>query len=164
MYYCVRLVSAGTCSPHRCSETVMCLFLYCISTAVHVVSWSLPSNGSVRHSAPSLRLFVPTSIQAYRHFFLRAVPATCVLGFTSLPVARFARCLFFNRSRCSLLKAARPDQIPDKMRPGPGLSPSSCFPGQCSYIYRPYSVCHLFFRFGGGQPLHNVQSHSFSAV
>jgi hypothetical protein len=34
-----------------------------------IVSWSLPSNGSTCHIAPTLRLFVPNSLQAYRHFF-----------------------------------------------------------------------------------------------
>jgi hypothetical protein len=29
----------------------------------------MPSKGSTCHNAPSLRLFVPNSIQAYRHFF-----------------------------------------------------------------------------------------------
>jgi hypothetical protein len=29
----------------------------------------LPSNGYTRHITPSLRLFVPKSLQAYRHFF-----------------------------------------------------------------------------------------------
>jgi hypothetical protein len=28
-------VSAGTCLPSRCSETAVCLFVYCIATAVH---------------------------------------------------------------------------------------------------------------------------------
>jgi hypothetical protein len=38
-------VSAGTCLPILCLETA-----YCIAMAVVVVSKSLPSNGSIRHS------------------------------------------------------------------------------------------------------------------
>jgi hypothetical protein len=33
-YCCMGLVSAGTCLPSRCSETVVSLFAYCIATAV----------------------------------------------------------------------------------------------------------------------------------
>jgi hypothetical protein len=41
-------VSAGTCLPNCCSETAVCLFVYCIATAVLVCFEVLPSNGSVR--------------------------------------------------------------------------------------------------------------------
>jgi hypothetical protein len=34
-----------------------------------LISRTLPSNGTTCHIAPSLRLFFPNSIQAYRHFF-----------------------------------------------------------------------------------------------
>jgi hypothetical protein len=43
-------VSAGTYLPSCCSETDYCLFAYCIATAVLVVSSSVPSNGTLRHS------------------------------------------------------------------------------------------------------------------
>jgi hypothetical protein len=36
--------------------------------------------------------------------------------------------------------------------------------GQCSSVSGSYSVCSLFFHFGGGQPLHNVQSLIFCSL
>jgi hypothetical protein len=36
--------------------------------------------------------------------------------------------------------------------------------GQCSYISGSYFVCSLFFRFGGGRLLHNVQSINFRSL
>jgi hypothetical protein len=44
----------------------------CLVTAVVYlfVSRSLPINGATCHIAPSLRLFIPISLQACRHFFL----------------------------------------------------------------------------------------------
>jgi hypothetical protein len=48
----------------------------------------LPSNWYIHHIAPSLRLFIPNSPQAYRHFyFSRTVFSTSVIGLTFLPVA-----------------------------------------------------------------------------
>jgi hypothetical protein len=45
--------------PGRCLTTVVVLSF---------VSRSLLSNGSTRYIAPSLRLFVPSTLEAYRHF------------------------------------------------------------------------------------------------
>jgi hypothetical protein len=44
-----------------------------------------------------------------------------------MALARFARCLLSNCSCCCLLKAAHPEQLPDKLRASPGVPPSSCF-------------------------------------
>jgi hypothetical protein len=135
---------------------------------------SLHRNGFTRYIALSLRLFVPNGLQAYsRFFFTEAVLTTSVLSLTFLPVARFSRWLFSNSSRCSLLKAARPKQSPHRVPVDPGTSPSSCFSDRwrqnylewrCFYISGSYSVCSLFFRFGGGRPLHIVLTLIFCSL
>jgi hypothetical protein len=54
-------------------------------------------NGSMCHIAPSLRLFVPNSLQAYRHFFFsEGCAVTSLISLTFLPVAQFARSLLSN--------------------------------------------------------------------
>jgi hypothetical protein len=109
--------------------------------------------------------------------FLSALLAMSMLGLTFLPMAWFARCLLSNCSCCSLLTAARPERLPDKVPASPGLLPSSFFPHHhtpqdainkflllacvCSYIPGSYSVCSLFFPSGGGRPLHNVLTFIF---
>jgi hypothetical protein len=50
----------------------------------------------------------------------------------SFPAARFSGWLLSNWSRYSLLKAARPVRFPDKVRAGPGVSPSSSISG-CAF-------------------------------
>jgi hypothetical protein len=77
---------------------------------------------------------------AYRRtaiFFPRSMLATSLIGLTFLPVARFSRCLLSNCSRCSLLKAARPERFPHRVPVGPGLSLSSCW---CGRKFREWSV------------------------
>lgn len=49
-------------------------------------SQSLPSNRSTSHTAASLRLFVPNSVQAYHHFFSEG--CTCNVCDWSLPSSR----------------------------------------------------------------------------
>jgi hypothetical protein len=41
---------------------------------LRIISQSLASNGPTCHIAPSLRLFVPKSLQAYHHFYWRQTP------------------------------------------------------------------------------------------
>jgi hypothetical protein len=59
------------------------------------------------------------------------------------------------------------------MPDGPGVSPSSSLSawcrqrsksGQRSYICGSYSVCRLFFHFGGGQALHNFLTLIFHSL
>jgi hypothetical protein len=73
-----------------------------------------------------------SSRMAYRHTtiysFLRAVLATSVLGLTFLTIVRFSEKLLSSCSCCSLLKAAHPEWLPDKVPVGPGVPPSSFFP------------------------------------
>jgi hypothetical protein len=52
---------------------------------------------------------------------------TSMIGLTFVPLARFSGCLLSNCSRCSLLKALRPNRFPHRVTVGPGVSPSSCF-------------------------------------
>jgi hypothetical protein len=52
---------------------------------------------------------------------------TSVMVWPSFPMARFSRWLLSNCSRCSLLKAARAERFPDKVRAGPGVPPLSSF-------------------------------------
>jgi hypothetical protein len=57
--------------------------------------------------------------------FPRAVLVTPLLVLTFLPVVLFSWWLLSNLSRCSLLKAARPERLPDKMPVNPIVPPSS---------------------------------------
>jgi hypothetical protein len=113
---------------------------------------------------------------AYRqtaiYSFPRAVLETSVLGLTFLPVARFAPCLLPNSSYCSLLKAARPEWLNEKVRAGPGLSSSSSF-GWCGKKLREWAMLlhprlllrvQILFSFRRRRPLHNVQSLTLHSV
>jgi hypothetical protein len=69
----------------------------------------------------------------------------------------------------SLLESARPEPLPIRCQSVQVYQYHTTFPigesissesGQCSYISGSYSVCILFFRFGEGRLIHNVQSHS----
>jgi hypothetical protein len=76
---------------------------------------------------------------------------TSLLGLTFLPVARFSWWLLSNRSH-SLLKAAHPEQFPQRVPVGPGLSPPSCFSVWWGENYLECLVLlHLHF-------LHSAQS------
>jgi hypothetical protein len=55
------------------------------ATVYLITSRSLPSNGSTRHIAPSLRLFLPNSLHAYRHFFFFEVCGCDVCDRSHLP-------------------------------------------------------------------------------
>jgi hypothetical protein len=66
---------------------------------------------------PLLKAVYPKWPTGVRPFF----SPRAVLGFTFLPVARFSRWLHSNRSRCSLLKVARPERFPVRVLVGPGL-------------------------------------------
>jgi hypothetical protein len=84
------------------------------------------NNSSSRYIAVSLKLFVPNSLQEYRHFvFPMAIFATSVLGLTLNSVARVSRWLLSNRSRWSLLKTARPERFLPIVPVDPVLSPTS---------------------------------------
>jgi hypothetical protein len=132
-----------------------------------VILWLLPSNESTCYIALSLRLFIPNSLPAYHHFFLSqglfiwhlwpVSPSFLWLGFHG------------NFSQSALAAPSLKPLIPSSSHvgcqsvhvyqhhlPPPGAAKSSKS-GECSYIYSSYSVCHLFFCFGGGRPLHNVQ-------
>jgi hypothetical protein len=54
-------------AAYTCLLRICCLAANVVS---FFVSKSLPSNGSTRYIAPSLRPFAPNSLHAYRHFFL----------------------------------------------------------------------------------------------
>jgi hypothetical protein len=105
---------------------------------------ALPRNWFTCHIAPSLRLFVPNSLLVCHCSFCSKVmfhlPAK-LFRFSPL----FLWCSFFNCYHCSLLKAARPKQLPARVPVDPGVSPLSCvfFPnsggktiprGWCSHI------------------------------
>jgi hypothetical protein len=132
----------------------------CIVTALHATL--LPPSGYSSRMA-----YRRTAISS----FPRAVLATSVLGLIFLPVARFSRCLLSNPFRCSLLKTDSPERLPDKVRAGPSLSPSSFFLSVRAKVPRVvdapiFMVLMLllvvsFFRFGGGRPLHDVLTFIF---
>jgi hypothetical protein len=111
-------------------------------------------NGSIRHIAPSLRL----GLRPFLLFRGRCLWRLWSASF-SFSVAGFSRWLLFNYSHCSLLKVARPEQLPDKLQAGPYV-PSSCSSGRCGKKFREWPailhfrliVCSLFFSFGGGNP------------
>jgi hypothetical protein len=76
------------------------------------------------HIAPSLKLFILNGPQPYRHFFYSE---GCAWFHLPSQGSVFPRCLLSNHSHCSLLKAAHPKRLPDKVPVCPGLSQSSCF-------------------------------------
>jgi hypothetical protein len=76
-----------------------------------------------------------------------------------------------------LLKAACPEQLPDKLQAGPGVPPStsvwgsflvsvdrSSESGWCSYISSSEAASNLSFHFRGDQSLHSVHSLSFQIL
>jgi hypothetical protein len=81
----------------------------------------------ISHTSPSLRLFVPNSLTVcHVSFFPYSELAISVIGVTFLLIARFLpRWSFSKRYIRSLLKCARPERHPDKLRAGPGVLPSS---------------------------------------
>jgi hypothetical protein len=132
---------------------------------------SLPSNRSLHHIAPSLRLFIPSSLQVYRHFFFSEGSACDICAWSHLPLcgsvfhgvyspttpaASFSRPLILSSSLigCQWVQVYH-------HHPSPVGAAKSSESGQCSYIYGSCSVCCLFFCFGGGQPFHIVQSLTF---
>jgi hypothetical protein len=59
---------------------------YSVTAVVYfLIWWSLLSNRSTCHTAPSLRLFIPNILQAYRHFFFSKGCACDVCNQPSLP-------------------------------------------------------------------------------
>jgi hypothetical protein len=81
-------------------------------------------------------------------------------------VARFSWRVLCNFSPCSLLKAARPEWLPDKVRAGPGVPPSSFFWSVREKVLRvvdaPTSMTlSLFFCLGSGQIPHDALTSIF---
>jgi hypothetical protein len=147
----------------------------CLASAVvSFVSQSLPSNRPIHHIAPSLRLFVPESLQVYRHFFFSegCVCEVCDLShLPSLwltshgdysPTASAAPSLRLLILRGSLIKCqSRCTTIILLFSNSAGKISES---GLCSYIFSSYSVCSLFFWFIGGWLLHNVLTLIFHGL
>jgi hypothetical protein len=88
---------------------------------VTFVSRSLPSNGSMWHIAPSLRLFVPNSLQVYHHFFFSEGCVCDVCDRSCLPSLWLGSCMI----ALQLLPPACLEQFRDKMWAGPGVPPPS---------------------------------------
>jgi hypothetical protein len=131
------------------------------------VSWSLPSNGSIHHTAPYLRLSVPSSLKAYCHFYFSEGCASLPspwLGFhcdypLTAPTAHSLRPLVLSGSmiRCQSVQVYR-------HHPSPVGACKSSESGQRSYIYVSSAVVSsLFFCFSGADPS-TMSSHPFSAV
>jgi hypothetical protein len=98
--------------------------------STYVFTEPLLSNGYTCHIGPSVRLFVPNTLQAYSHlFFSRGLCLQRLwLGPPSLPWLGCWRCLLSNRSRISLLNSTRPEWLPDKVPVDPDVSPSTFLP------------------------------------
>jgi hypothetical protein len=88
-------------------------------------------------------------------------------------VARFLQLLLSNCSHCSLLRplvlsssliGCQSVQVYPHHPAFPLGGSKSSESSQCSYISGFYPVCSLFFRFGGGQPLHNVLTFIFHSL
>jgi hypothetical protein len=72
--------------PSNSSSSVPYLWsCYVAMAVVTFVSSSLPSNGSMWHVAPSLRLFVLNSLQVYHHFFFSEGCACDICNWSPLP-------------------------------------------------------------------------------
>jgi hypothetical protein len=120
-----------------------------------LISQSLPSEVSACHFAPSLRLFVPNSLQALRRLF-------------------FSECCAYDirdRSRLPLWLGSHGDYCPTAPSAPPLRSfvPSG-FLIRCEQVqvhhhipFRGLCFGRHFFRFGGGRPLHNVQMENSTA-
>jgi hypothetical protein len=129
---------------------------------------SLPSNGYTRHIAPSLRIFIPNSLQAYRHFFFSEGCAcdVCVIGLTFLPVARmFAVFTLPTAPAAPSLRPLVPSGSLLRYHSVQVYHHHPVFPTGGAKLpivagtptfsaLTPCAVC--FFRSGGGRPLHNV--------
>jgi hypothetical protein len=86
----------------------------------------------IRHIAPSLRLFVPNSITVHLLFFRSEVSSSWRL---IVAVFSLLRRLYSNHSHCSLLKTDLPEQLPDKLRIGPGVVLSLLRVDMYKYFY-----------------------------
>jgi hypothetical protein len=85
----------GLRTKHRCSYCCIQLLLwkhaclrnrYLVTVVLYlIISRSLPSNDYTYHIAPSLRLFVPNSLQMYRHYFFSEGCACDVCDRSRLP-------------------------------------------------------------------------------
>jgi hypothetical protein len=117
-------------------------------SVVLLLIWQLlPSNSSTCHTTPSLQLFVPNGLQAYCHFFIFSEGCDCDiwLASPSFPMTLFPWWLFCNCSCCSLLKAAHPEQFPDRVPTCPGVPPSSFFSKGCEQEFCKWSVLLLLW-------------------
>jgi hypothetical protein len=91
---------------------------------------SFPSDGSTCDIAPSLRVFVMNSLQAYRHLFFSescACDVVHVIGQVFLPCSSFLKVITLQLLPLLPLKAARHKRYPDKVQVGPRVPPSSLF-------------------------------------
>jgi hypothetical protein len=111
--------------------------------------WSLPSNGSTCHMAPSSRLFVP---KAYRYFFFSEGCACDVCDRRRLP----SPWLSFRSDYSPAAPSLRPLVMSGSL--------IRCVPVQVyhlHHLFRGLCLGRLFFRFGGGRHLHDAQSLTF---
>jgi hypothetical protein len=94
---------------------------------------------------------------------------TSLIGFTFLPVARFFCCVYSPTAPTAhslkpLLQAGYVIRCESVQVYHHHLPVGAAKSAQCTHMYGSYTVCHLFFSFGGGRPLHNVQSLIFSLM
>jgi hypothetical protein len=155
------------------SEAIYCTMLglldqFCTKCTCFPSRGPLPSN--TRHTAPSLRLFVPNSLTMHR----RSLSSEgCVVTSLSCRCSGFRVVHFPTATSAPSLRPARPEQL------RVGIPVSSCshhhsevsssfllilshsLHGEPGASTLPAPASGPFFRFGGGRPLHKFQRFTF---
>jgi hypothetical protein len=120
-------------------------FFLCLAVVFLLISRSLPSNGSTCHIDPSLRLFVPNDLQAYRYFFFSWGCACDVCDRPRLPspwlgsrwdyspTVPVAPCLRLFVLSGSLMRC-QPNQVYHHHASFPRAAGKSSESGRCSYF------------------------------
>jgi hypothetical protein len=113
-----------------------------------------PSNGSTCHIVTSLRLFVLNTLQVYRHFFFSERCACDVCDRPRLPSSWLG-----SQGDYSSTSPAAPSLRP--LVPSSSVTKSKPVQVYHHHLFHGLFFGRRFFRFRGGQPLHNVQSLTF---
>jgi hypothetical protein len=138
IYLATRYVTMGMAWTTQ--QFLQYLFYCCLC-----VFRALPRNGSTCHFPPSLRLFVPNSLSVCHPSFPRSLPVTSHLPTSCLDFS--LQWLLSSRYHCSLLKATRPKQLPDKV--------------PVDQVYQHHPV--FFFSNGGGKTIPSGQCSHISS-
>jgi hypothetical protein len=167
VHFCIPVISGRTCLFVKALLSNGCIYLLIKNLLPRsgccfiFVSRLLPSNGPTCYIAPSLRLFVPNSPQAYHLSFFSEGCACDVCGWSHIsplwlsshgdysstaPTARTLRLLIPSGS----LIGCQSVQVFPHHASLPFGEGKSSRNGHCSYTFSSYSMCSLFFPFRGG--------------